>query len=90
MAKSTAEKDLEKEIENKIKSKFDNWGKSNKSKSGNSGGAGALYFAGFIGSTIYWFQVAVGFGAFVTGILKAAVWPAYVAYKLLEIFYGAA
>jgi len=52
------------------------------------GTSGALYFVGFIGSAVYWMQAAVGFGALVTGVLKAAVWPAYIVYKLLENFYG--
>lgn len=52
------------------------------------GTSGALYFVGFIGSSIYWIQAAVGFGAVITGILKSFVWPAYVVYNLLEGFYG--
>lgn len=54
----------------------------------NHGTSGALYFVGFVGALIYWMQAAVGFGAVVTGILKAIVWPAYIVYKLLEQFYG--
>lgn len=61
-----------------------------KGKNVNSahGTGGALYFVGFIGALIYWMQAAVGFGAVVTGFLKACVWPAYIIYKLLENFYG--
>lgn len=58
------------------------------SKSASHGSAGALYFVGFIGALIYWWQAAIGFGAVVTGLGKAIVWPAYVVYKLLESFYG--
>lgn len=56
--------------------------------SASHGTAGALYFVGFIGALAYWMQAAVGFGAVVTGFLKALVWPAYIVYKLLESFYG--
>ena len=49
---------------------------------------GALYGLGFVGAFIYFMQAATGFGAVVTGFLKAMVWPAYVVYKLLESFYG--
>ncbi len=64
----------------------------NKKKNMNSshGTSGALYFVGFVGALVYWMQAAIGFGAVVTGILKALVWPAYIAYKLLESFYGVA
>ena len=63
--------------------------KTNNKYGGTSHGtAGALYFVGFIGALVYWMQAAVGFGAVVTGILKALVWPAYIVYKLLESFYG--
>jgi hypothetical protein len=67
-----------------------NWDSKNKGKKVDSthGSAGALYFVGFIGALVYWMQAAVGFGAVVTGFLKALVWPAYVVYKLLESFYG--
>ena len=61
--------------------------KANSSSTTNST-AGALYFVGFVGAFVYWMQAAVGFGAVVTGFLKALVWPAYIVYKLLESFYG--
>lgn len=66
------------------------WGKNKKgkAKSGSDSGGGALYFVGFIGAFIYFMQAADGFGAVITGVLKALVWPAYIVYKLLESFYG--
>lgn len=77
------------EIEIKAKwSGAEKWKKWDKKTKGSSGGSGALYFVGFIGALVYFMQAAVGFGAVVTGILKAMVWPAYVVYKLLEGFYG--
>lgn len=57
---------------------------SKKTESSN----GAVYGFGFIGAFIYFMQAATGFGAVVTGLLKAIVWPAYIVYKLLESFYG--
>lgn len=63
-----------------------------KGKNVNSshGTSSALYFVGFVGSVVYWMQAAIGFGAVITGFLKAMVWPAYIVYKLLENFYGVA
>jgi hypothetical protein len=94
MANSKKDKEIEQQLDEYFKKKFkklENWDKDNKkSKSNNSahGSAGALYFVGFIGSLVYWMQAAIGFGAVVTGFLKAMVWPAYIVYKLLESFYG--
>jgi hypothetical protein len=91
--KRTAEPELE--INAKLKGVDDikNWdwnSKASKKKKVDTshGSAGALYFVGFIGALVYWMQAAVGFGAVVTGFLKALVWPAYIVYKLLESFYG--
>ncbi len=86
-------KSKEPEIEIKAKlSGADDWKEwckeNNKKSSAAHGTSGALYFVGFIGALVYWIQTAVGFGAVVTGFLKACVWPAYVVYKLLESFYG--
>ena len=60
----------------------------NEKKGSSEGGGSMLYFVGFVGSLIYWWQAADGFGAVLTGFLKALVWPAYIVYKLLESFYG--
>jgi hypothetical protein len=57
-------------------------------KAKSSSENGAIYGLGAIGSLIYWMQAASGFGAVITGIFKAMIWPAYVVYKLLESFYG--
>ena len=83
------EKEFEKNFEHYIKSKFEGWEKKKKKSSASShSSGGALYFVGFIGALVYWMQAAVGFGAVVTGFLKALVWPAYIVYKFLENFYG--
>lgn len=47
------------------------------------GGCGGAYFVGFIGAAIYYIQNATGFWNGVLGLLKAAVWPAFVVYKFL-------
>ena len=44
----------------------------------------AVYGLGFVGALIYYIQHAATFGMILLGILKAMVWPALVAYKLLE------
>jgi hypothetical protein len=43
-----------------------------------------VYGLGFIGALIYYLQHATTFLAVVLGFLKAIVWPAMLAYKLLE------
>jgi hypothetical protein len=52
----------------------------------NNGPSGAVYGFGFIGALIYFFQHVATIGAGVLAFLKAIVWPAIVAYKLLEFF----
>ena len=44
-------------------------------------GSGGLYCLGFIGAAIYYIQGAPTFWAGVIGVLKAAVWPAFLAYQ---------
>ncbi|MDE2312260.1 MAG: hypothetical protein KGJ93_04225 [Patescibacteria group bacterium] len=51
---------------------------------GAAGAAGCVYGLGVIGSVIYFLQHAPGFWLGVLGVLKALVWPAILAYKLLE------
>ena len=60
-----------------------------KSKDTNQGG-NVVYGLGFIGALIYFMQAADSFWAVILGFFQALVWPAYVAYKLLEGFYGVA
>lgn len=90
MAKTKSDKEMEDAIESYITKKVKGWEKSgNKKKSGSDhASSGSLYFIGFIGALVYWMQAASGFGEVLTGFVKAMVWPAYVAYKLLESFYG--
>ena len=43
-----------------------------------------VYGMGLIGALVYYLQHATTFLAGVLGIFKAVIWPAMVAYKLLE------
>lgn len=96
MAESKSKKSKDPELEFNAKWSgpefWKDWGnKKGMSKGGDSSGSGGmLYFVGFIGALVYWMQAAAGFGAVITGFLKALVWPAYIVYKLLETFYGLA
>jgi len=56
-----------------------------KEKHGNET-AGAVYGLGFIGALIYFISVATGFWAGLLGVLKAAVWPAFLVYEALKFF----
>ncbi len=61
--------------------------KMKKNKSQNvscNPGAGAVYGLGLIGVAIYYLQDATTFMEGVIGILKAFVWPAFLAFKLFE------
>ncbi|MBP6855636.1 MAG: hypothetical protein KBC26_01525 [Candidatus Pacebacteria bacterium] len=53
-------------------------------KSHRAGASCGLYGIGFIGAAVYFIQHADTFWVGVLGVLKAAVWPAFVVYKLLE------
>ncbi len=50
------------------------------------GCGGAVYFLGFIGAAIYYIQHSSTFWAGVVGVLKAVVWPAFLAYHILAYF----
>jgi hypothetical protein len=54
----------------------------NKSSGGFFGGG---YGLAFIGALVYYWQLADGFGAWVTGFLKACVWPAFLVHHLLGL-----
>lgn len=53
-----------------------------------SDGGFSLYGVGFVGALVYYLQAAASFGAVITALLKAMIWPAIVVYKFLESFYG--
>ena len=54
-------------------------------KPGSCGGGGAIYGLGFLGAAVYFIQTSSGFWAGVWGVLDAAVWPAFLVYKALEL-----
>jgi len=49
------------------------------------GGMCGGWLLGFIGAMVYYMQLAHNFGAVVTGILKAIVWPAFLVHHLLGL-----
>ena len=49
----------------------------------NSGGGG-IYCLGFVGAVIYYVSTSTGFWSGVLGIIKAAVWPAFLVFELLK------
>jgi hypothetical protein len=49
---------------------------------------GGFYGLGFLGAATYYISTASGFWMGVLGILKAAVWPAFLVFELLK-FLGA-
>jgi hypothetical protein len=52
---------------------------------GNHGSGGAVYGLGFIGAAVYFISTATSFWTGLLGILKAAVWPAFVVHGLLSL-----
>lgn len=57
-------------------------------KRGKGGCGSCGYFLGFIGAAIYYISNATGFWMGVLGLLKAAVWPAFLVFEILK-FLGA-
>lgn len=51
----------------------------------HSGGGGAVYGLGLIGSLIYFLQHATSFQQGVMGVLESIVWPAILTYKAFEL-----
>lgn len=54
----------------------------NRGKGGNA--AGGAYFLAFVGALVYYLQAADSFWMGLLGVLKAIVWPAFLAYGLLD------
>jgi hypothetical protein len=48
------------------------------------GPSGFLFFVAYIGAVIYFAQQSPGFWGFITALLQAIVWPAYVLYGVLR------
>jgi len=52
----------------------------------NNGGAGLVWFLGFIGALVYYIHFHSGtFWLVVLAVLKAIVWPAFVVYHVLQL-----
>jgi hypothetical protein len=57
---------------------------SKKKNAVKAGGAGGLWFLGFIGALVYYVHIHSGtFWLVILAILKAIVWPAILVYHLL-------
>jgi len=50
----------------------------------NSGVGGALYFVGFLGAVIYFFQQGNNLSEYIIGFVKAIFWPAFMVYELFK------
>jgi hypothetical protein len=74
---------LKKKINKKVKKKLGGINVQVDRKSG-----GLTYFLGFIGAAIYYVSTAPDFWAGALGLLKAAVWPAFLVFAALNGFNG--
>jgi hypothetical protein len=78
------EKQVKEWIERAVK-KFENMDcREKKGIRKHTSSGGAVWFLGFIGAAYYYLQGAATFGAAVVGLLKAIVWPAFLAYHSLK------
>jgi|WetSurMetagenome_2_1015567.scaffolds.fasta_scaffold03652_5 hypothetical protein len=82
----TTEKIKEEMKEEIIKNCMEEKSCSKKCCKNRGGNPGAFYGLGFVGAVIYFIQHSHSFMDGVIGILKAMVWPAFVAYKFFEYF----
>ncbi len=79
------EKKFGKDFEKKIEKKFANWDKCQASKwHSDCGMGGGFYFLAMIGAAVYFVQQASGFWPTIVAILKAIVWPAFLAYEVFS------
>ncbi len=71
----------------KLKKKINKKVKKNLSKVNvevNQGSMGFAYFLGFIGAAIFYVSTAPDFWAGALGLIKAALWPAFLVYAALN------
>lgn len=52
--------------------------------SASSAGSGGVWFLGFVGAIIYFWQYVNSFGTGVVAVIKACVWPAYLVFYLFR------
>jgi len=50
----------------------------------DQGPLGWIFFAAYIGAVIYFFLLDYTFWGFVLALIKAAFWPAYVLFEILQ------
>jgi len=55
-----------------------------KCKTKDSGCGGCAYFLGFIGAAVYYISTAPSFWVGVWGVIKAAIWPAFLVFEILK------
>jgi hypothetical protein len=70
---------LKKKINKKVKKRI-----GNVNVQVSKSGSGAIYFLGFIGAAIFYVSTASDFWAGVLGLLKAALWPAFLVFAALN------
>lgn len=78
------EKKFGKDWEKKMENKFEKWGECDKPHKSSTFMGGGFYFLFFIGSAVYYIGQASTFWIGVLGVLKAAVWPAMLAYEIFS------
>jgi hypothetical protein len=74
---------LKKKINKKVKKRI-----GNVNVQVSKSGSGAIYFLGFIGAAIFYVSTASDFWAGVLGLLKAALWPAFLVFAALNGLHG--
>jgi hypothetical protein len=50
----------------------------------DSGAWGWVFFTAYIGAVIYFFQLDMTFWGFILALIKAAFWPAFVLFEVLQ------
>lgn len=53
----------------------------------SGGPLGGVFFVAFIGAAVYFIQQAAGFWGIIWALIKAAVWPGLVVYKVLSLLH---
>ncbi len=62
------------------------WVMADKGKASRAGGAGGVWFLGFIGALVYYIHTHSGtFWLVLLACMKAVVWPAFLVYHLLAL-----
>lgn len=51
----------------------------------NGSVSGVVYFMTVVGAAVYFTQMSEGFWATILALLKALVWPGFVAYEVLKL-----